>query len=208
MIIDVLFIILVGLLILVNMLFRSVVKTTKEIPNGTGLSGAEIARKVTALFCEEDPHIIKKSGKYLDHYNKERNTIKLSPDVFDGENVYAATTAINIALETDPTKKQVPIYRRLNSYLVLISYIIIFIGAFLNNSFTLRFGLFLVILSFIIEVILMVALFQTEVEFKEKMEKIAKEEVIRPADEYENNFLLLAISRLATFPYNFINYFR
>ena len=39
MIIELLFIIVVVLIILINMLYRSVVKTTKGIKNGTGLSG-------------------------------------------------------------------------------------------------------------------------------------------------------------------------
>ena len=35
MVIDILFIILIALIILINMLYRSVVKTTKEMPNET-----------------------------------------------------------------------------------------------------------------------------------------------------------------------------
>ena len=77
MIIDILFIIVVVLIILINMLFRSVVKTTKNIKNEANLSGFEIARKTSSKFCDEEPHIIKKSGKYLYHYNKDRNVIKL-----------------------------------------------------------------------------------------------------------------------------------
>lgn len=189
------------------MLYRSVVKTTKEMPNLANLSGFEIARKVTALFCEEDPHIIKKSGKYLDHYNKDRNTIKLSPDVFDGENIYAAVTAINIALETKEENQQIPVGRKLNDFLVLVSYIIIIVGSFFANPIVIRLGMFIYILAFVFEGLLLSFLFPKD-EFKQLLETIKKAELIKPSQEYENNCLLLALSRIATLPYSFINHFR
>ena len=162
MIIDILFIIVVVLIILINMLFRSVVKTTKNIKNDTKLSGMEIARKLSSKFCEEEPHIIKKNGKYLDHYNKERNVIKLSPDVFDGEDIYAGVTAINVALETDSERKNVATGRKLNAFLVIASYLLIILGTFANNIFIIRIGMLLFIITFIIEFLLLVNLFKTE----------------------------------------------
>lgn len=208
MIIDILFIIVVALIILINMLFRSVVKTTKNMKNETNLSGFEIARKVSSKFCNEEPHIIKKSGKYLDHYNKDRNVIKLSPDVFDGEDIYAGITAFNIALETDPKRKNVAMGRKINSFLVIASYILIILGAIANNTLVIRFGLVLFIITFVIEFVLLASLFQTEEELKELYKLVKKEKLIKPEKSYEDNCLLLALSKLATLPYNFINYFR
>ena len=66
MIIDILFIIVLILLVLINILIRTVAETTKELKNKANLSGFEIARKLTSVYCEEEPHIIKKNGKYLD----------------------------------------------------------------------------------------------------------------------------------------------
>ena len=208
MIIDILFIIVVVLIILINMLFRSVVKTTKNIKNEANLSGFEIARKTSSKFCDEEPHIIKKSGKYLDHYNKDRNVIKLSPEVFDGEDIYAAVTAFNVALETDPERKNVAIGRKINPFLVIASYILIILGAFANNTLVIRLGLILFIVSFVIEFVLLASLFKTEEELKKLYELIKKEKLIKPEKSYEDNCLLLALSRLATLSYSFINYFR
>ena len=118
MIIDILFVIVLILLVLINVLIRSVTQTTKELNNKANLSGFEIARKLTSVFCKEEPHIIKKNGRYLDHYNKERNVIKLSPDVFDGEDVYAGILAINISLEAEPSRKNVALARKINAFLV------------------------------------------------------------------------------------------
>lgn len=208
MIIDILFIIVVVLIILINMLFRSVVKTTKNIKNEANLSGFEIARKISSKFCNEEPHIIKKSGKYLDRYNRDRNVIKLSPDVFDGEDIYAGVTAFNVALETDPERKNVATGRKLNSFLVIVSYILIILGAFANNTLVIRLGLMFFIIAFVIEFVLLASLFKKEEELKKLYELIKKEKLIKPEKSYEDNCLLLALSRLATLPYSFINYFR
>ena len=207
-IIDIIFIIIVGLIILINLLFRSVVKTTKNIKNEANLSGFEIARKVSTKFCQEEPHIIKKSGKYLDHYNKDRNVIKLSPDVFDGETIYAGVTAFNVALETDPERKNVAVGHKLNSFLVIASYLFIILGAFANNILVIRLGLVLFILTCIIEFVLISSLFKSEEELNKLYEFIKKEKLIKPVESYKDYNLLLILSKLATLPYNFINYFR
>ena len=207
-IIDIIFIIIVGLIILINLLFRSVVKTTKNIKNEANLSGFEIARKVSSKFCQEEPHIIKKSGKYLDYYNKDRNVIKLSPDVFDGEDIYAGVTAFNVALETDPERKKVAVGHKLNSFLVIASYLFIILGAFANNILVIRLGLVLFILTCIIEFVLISSLFKSEEELNKLYEFIKKEKLIKPVETYKDYNLLLILSKLATLPYNFINYFR
>ena len=207
-IIDIIFIIVVGLIILINLLFRSVVKTTKNIKNEANLSGFEIARKVSTKFCQEEPHIIKKSGKYLDYYNKDRNVIKLSPDVFDGEDIYAGVTAFNVALETDPERKNVAVGHKINSFLVIASYLFIILGAFANNILVIRLGLVLFILTCIIEFVLISSLFKSDEELNKLYEFIKKEKLIKPVESYKDYNLLLILSKLATLPYSFINYFR
>ena len=207
-IIDIIFIIVVGLIILINLLFRSVAKTTKNMKNEANLSGFEIARKVSSKFCQEEPHIIKKSGKYLDYYNKDRNVIKLSPDVFDGEDIYAGVTAFNVALETDPERKNVAVGHKLNSFLVIASYLFIILGAFANNILVIRLGLVLFILTCIIEFVLISSLFKSEEELNKLYEFIKKEKLIKPVESYKDYNLLLILSKLATLPYSFINYFR
>ena len=208
MIIEIIFILVIGLIVLVNMLFRMVVKANKELNNGAKLSGFEIARKLSSKFCEEEPHIIKKNGRYLDHYNKERNVIKLSPEVFDGEDMYAAAMAVNTALETDPERKTVPFGRKINSFLVIASYIVIILGAFTSNTLVIHLGMVLFILTFIIEFCLIAKLLGDEEDLNKLYELIQKEGLIKPIEEYKDNSILLALSKLATLPYSFINYFR
>ena len=208
MIIDILFIIVLILLVLINILIRTVAETTKELKNKANLSGFEIARKLTSVYCEEEPHIIKKNGKYLDHYNKERNVIKLSPDVFDGENAYAGIIAINTALEADPNRKNISMLRKINSFLVIISYIFIILGSITHNIFTIRLGTLIFIVAFIIEFILLASLFKSKEELDKLYEQIEKEHLIKPIENYKKYCLLISLTKIATMPYSFINYFR
>ena len=208
MIIDLFFIIVLILLVLINIFIRSVVETTKELKNKANLSGFEIARKLSSTFCEEEPHIIKKNGKYLDHYNKERNVIKLSPDVFDGEDVYAGVVAINTALETDPNRKNISLARKMNAFLVLISYVFIILGSITHNTLIIRLGTLIFILAFIIEFILLASLFKSKEELDKLYEQIEKERLIKPIENYKKYCLLISLSKIATIPYSFINYFR
>ena len=208
MIIDILFIIVLILLVLINIFIRSVAQTPKELKNKANLSGFEIARKLSSTFCEEEPHIIKKNGKYLDHYNKERNVIKLSPDVFDGEDVYAGVVAINTALETDPNRKNISLARKMNAFLVLISYVFIILGSITHNTLIIRLGTLIFILAFIIEFILLANLFKSKEELDKLYEQIEKERLIKPIENYKKYCLLLSLSKIATMPYSFINYFR
>lgn len=208
MIIDILFIIVLILLVLINIFIRSVAQTTKELKNKANLSGFEIARKLSSAFCEEEPHIIKKNGKYLDHYNKERNVIKLSPDVFDGEDVYAGVVAINTALETDPNRKNISLARKMNAFLVLISYVFIILGSITHNTLIIRIGTLIFILAFIIEFILLASLFKSKEELDKLYEQIEKERLIKPIENYKKYCLLISLTKIATMPYSFINYFR
>lgn len=208
MIIDILFIIVLILLVLINIFVRIVAQTTKELKNKANLSGFEIARKLSSAFCEEEPHIIKKNGKYLDHYNKERNVIKLSPDVFDGEDVYAGVVAINTALETDPNRKNISLARKMNAFLVLISYVFIILGSITHNTLIIRLGTLIFILAFIIEFILLASLFKSKEELDKLYEQIEKERLIKPIENYKKYCLLISLTKIATIPYSFINYFR
>lgn len=208
MVIDIIFILLVAFLLLLNVLYRNMAKTIKEIPNGNHLSGFEIARKLSSHICESEPHIIKKRGKFLDHYNKDRNVIKLSPEVFDGEDIYAATVAINTTLEADKKRKYIPTFRKLNAFLVIISYVFIIAGACMNHILAMRLGFILFILAFIIEFALLSKIWGKEEDLNELYKYIKKEKLIKPPEEYQDKCIILALSRLATLPYSFINYFR
>ncbi len=208
MVLDFVFIIIIVILLILNILIRIMGKQAQKVSNGSGLSGFEIARQISSRLSPNEPHIIKKNGKYLDHYNQERNVIKLSPLVFDGEDLYASLVAINIALETAKERKTGCIIRKLNSFLVIASYIMIFLGAFANNILVIRLGMILFILSFLIEFILVSTFLRNKEEMAKLYNLIKKENLIKPTAKYKDYFTVLSFLHLATLPYSFINYFR
>ena len=117
-------------------------------------------------------------------------------------------TAFNVALETEQKKKNVAVGHKLNSFLVIASYLFIILGAFANNILVIRLGLVLFILTCIIEFVLISSLFKSEEELNKLYEFIKKEKLIKPVESYKDYNLLLILSKLATLPYSFINYFR
>ncbi len=164
----------------------------------------EIARIVSSKYCEKEPHIIKKDGLFLDHYNINRNVIKLSPEVFDGTNMYSSIIAIIIAMEKNNEKKA-----RENYYIALImpvAYILIILGAFLNNFSIINLGLIIFILTFILSL----TVNTTPNKNDGILKIIKKEKIIEPFDSnnIERNMVLLRVLVLARLPYEFINYFR
>lgn len=203
LIIEIAFIITLILIVLVNLGLLKLRKELKQIENESKLSGMEIARIISSKYCEEEPHIIKKKGLFLDHYNSNRNVIKLSPEVFDGTDMYASAIAINVALETKEEKISKGNY--FATFIVLVSYVLIVLGAFLNNSNIINFGLIVFVLAFIL-----VFCINTTYNKKDEIFKmLKKEKIIKTIDEeIEENLILASLIVVARLPYGFINYFR
>ena len=204
LIIEIAFLIALGIIIIINLYLLKLRKELKQIENESNLSGMEIARIVSSKYCEKEPHIIKKDGLFLDHYNINRNVIKLSPEVFDGTNMYSSIIAIIIAMEKNNEKKA-----RANYYIALImpvAYILIILGAFLNNFSIINLGLIIFILTFILSL----TVNTTPNKNDGILKIIKKEKIIEPFDSnnIERNMVLLRVLVLARLPYEFINYFR
>ena len=59
----------------------------------SGLSGAEVARRMLDFYGLHSVQIISVPGKLSDHYNPANKTVNLSPEVYEGRNVSAAAVA-------------------------------------------------------------------------------------------------------------------
>ena len=207
-IIEILFLLVIVLIIISNLLIRSLYKNLKNEKNETELSGFEIARKISNKLAQEEPHIIKKNGKFIDYYDINRNVIKLSPEVFDGTDIYSSIIALNTALETEKGKENIAKGHNLSSFIVIASYIMICIGAVLNNFNIIHFGLILFILSFILELLILNLYAKTKEDVNELYEFIKMAEVIKPFEEYKDYIIILLLTSIARLPYGFINKFR
>lgn len=185
---------------------RKLYNELKIAENNSKLSGFEIAQKVVEKLNSKEPHIIKKKGLLLDHYNSERNVIKLSPEVFDGTDIYAGIIAINTALLT--SNEKIAKGHKFTSFLVLLSYIVIILGGFINNPNIIHFGLILFIMAFIFELLLFDKLAKNKKEIDTQYKNVNAEKLLKPYKENKDYLILLNLISIATLPYNFINYFR
>lgn len=78
---------------IVQFRFKNKFKKYSEMPLSSGLSGAEIAQKMLNDSGVNDVEIISVEGQLTDHYNPSNRTVNLSPDVYHGRSVAAASVA-------------------------------------------------------------------------------------------------------------------
>ena len=72
---------------------KSKFKKYSQTPLHSGLSGAEIAKKMLKDSGIFDVQVVSVEGQLTDHYNPLTKTVNLSRDVFDGRNAAAAAVA-------------------------------------------------------------------------------------------------------------------
>lgn len=89
----ILFIIILVMSLGVQWRFKSKFKKYSEIALSSGLSGAEIAKKMLSDHGINDVEIISVDGQLTDHYNPADRTVNLSPDVYHGRSITAAAVA-------------------------------------------------------------------------------------------------------------------
>ncbi len=206
--IEILFIFSILIIILAHIGIRIIYNELKETPNKSKLSGFEIARFVSDKVAKEEPHIIKKKGHLLDHYNYERNVIKLSEEVFDGTDIYAGIVAFTVALETDPKRTRASVGHKMSAFLCCTSYIMITIGAFLNDAKFIHFGFVLFISALVLELLILNLFGKTKKEMEETYKLAKEEKLIVPYEENKEYLILIILISIANLPYRFINYFR
>lgn len=68
-------------------------KKYSQVPISSGQSGAEVARSMLHYYGISDVHIKEGRGFLTDHYNPLSKTVTLSPEVYRGRNVAAASVA-------------------------------------------------------------------------------------------------------------------
>lgn len=91
------YLLLVGVIALVGFLvqgqMRSKFKKYGQIPLSNGMSGQQVALAMLDHYGIHDVTISQGEGLLSDHYNPMTKTVNLSPDVFNGRSVAAASVA-------------------------------------------------------------------------------------------------------------------
>lgn len=93
----VLYFVIIGTFALLGMFvqnrLRSKFKKYSQMPLQSGLSGQEVAEKMLAHYGIHDVKIVPGQGYLTDHYNPLTKTVSLSPEVYQGRSVAAASVA-------------------------------------------------------------------------------------------------------------------
>ena len=72
---------------------QSALKKYSKVRNASGLSGAEVARRILSLHGLNDVKVEQTQGFLSDHYDPVSRTLRLSPDVYQGISVASAGIA-------------------------------------------------------------------------------------------------------------------
>jgi Zn-dependent membrane protease YugP len=78
---------------IVQQRLKSKFEKYSKVPTSSGLSGAEIAKKMLHDNGIYDVEIVSVPGSLSDHYNPANKTVNLSAEVYEGRNVSAAAVA-------------------------------------------------------------------------------------------------------------------
>ena len=151
--------IIFGLFMLISMIVGRILKQKfakySKVPIGQNLSGREIAERMLRENGIYDVKVVSVKGKLSDHYNPLNKTVNLSPDVYNGRNVSAASVAahecghaIQHAREYAPLKLRstlVPI-QNISSKILNVIFIAMFLGVFaIQGLFSLETALLIII---------------------------------------------------------------
>jgi len=85
--------IFLGISMVVSMILKSKFKKYSKVRLSNGLSGKEIAERMLRENGIYDVKVVSVEGFLSDHYNPANKTVNLSPDVYNGISVSAASVA-------------------------------------------------------------------------------------------------------------------
>jgi len=150
----------------------------KKINNSKGLSGFEVARKILDANGLEDVYVVETSGNLSDHYDPSRKVIKLSKDIFNGDTIAAASVAAHECGHAIQDKDNYT-FMRIRSFLVPVvnlassfSWIVIFIGLMSEALNIFMFGIGLISIGLVFQLITLPVEFDASKRARKELEKL------------------------------------
>lgn len=150
----------------------------KKKNNSNGISGFEVARKILDANGLEDIYVVETSGNLTDHYDPSRKVIKLSKDIFHGESIAAAAVAAHECGHAIQDKDNYT-FMRIRSFLVPVvnlvssfSWIVIFIGLLTEYFNIFVFGIGLISIGLLFQIITLPVEFDASRRAKVELEKL------------------------------------
>ena len=150
----------------------------KRIENSNGLSGFEVARKILDANGLDDIYVVETNGNLTDHYDPSRKVIKLSKDIFHGTTIAASSVAAHECGHAIQDKESYT-FMRIRSFLVPIvnlvstfSWIVIVIGLFTEMFNIFVFGIGLISLTLVFQLVTLPVEFDASKRAKEELVKL------------------------------------
>lgn len=150
----------------------------KKVKNDKGITGFEVARKILDSNGLEDIYVVETSGNLTDHYDPSRKVIKLSKDIFHGSSIAAASVAAHECGHAIQDKESY-IFMRIRSFLVPVvnlvsslSWIVIFIGLISEAFNIFLFGIGLISISLVFQLVTLPVEFDASKRANEELVKL------------------------------------
>lgn len=150
----------------------------KKVENNKGITGFEVARKILDSNGLEDIYVVETSGNLTDHYDPNRKVIKLSKDIFHGSSIAASSVAAHECGHAIQDKDGY-IFMRIRSFLVPVvnlvssaSWIVIFIGLISEAFNIFMFGIGLISISLLFQLVTLPVEFDASKRANEELVKL------------------------------------
>ncbi len=150
----------------------------KKIENNKGITGFEVARKILDSNGLEDIYVVETSGNLTDHYDPNRKVIKLSKDIFHGSSIAASSVAAHECGHAIQDKEGY-VFMRIRSFLVPVvnlvssaSWIVIFIGLISEAFNIFMFGIGLISISLLFQLVTLPVEFDASKRANEELVKL------------------------------------
>ena len=173
-----LYILIIGIPLIAQAKITSSYGKYKKVSNKRGISDFEVARKILDVNGLEDIYVVEVSGNLTDHYDPTRKTVRLSRDIFKGESIAAMAVAAHECGHAIQDKED---YKpmRIRSFLVPLvnissrfSWIVILIGLFTEYFKIFAFGIGLISIGLLFQLITLPVEFDASNRAKKELVKL------------------------------------
>jgi len=173
-----LYILILVIPIIAQLRISSAYSKYKKQENSKGLSGFEVARKILDANGLDDIYVVETNGNLTDHYDPSRKVIKLSKDIFHGNTIAAASVAAHECGHAIQDKDSYT-FMRIRSFLVPVvnlvssfSWIVIIIGLFTEMFNIFVFGIGLISVTLVFQLVTLPVEFDASKRAKEELVKL------------------------------------
>ena len=173
-----LYILIITIPLLAQLKVNGAYNKYKKEKNVKELTGFEVARKILDKNGLEDIYIVETTGKLSDHYDPSRKVIKLSKDIFHGDTIAAASVAAHECGHAIQDKDNY-LFMRIRSLLVPVvnlvsgfSWIVIFIGLMTEYFNIFAFGIGLISISLVFQIITLPVEFDASKRAKKELTEL------------------------------------